>query len=94
MMSRKSGKNIIVGRENFRTIKISDPLISNCNFCNKEGTKYETDQGIVACINCGAEDQNHVPFFSENDFLREAYKAQIARFGAIESTEEPTQIFT
>ena len=81
MMSRKSGKNVIVGREIFRMYKISGS--SKCNFCNEENTKYKTDQGIVACGNCFAEDPNHVPFYEECDFLRTAHKARAGAYGAV-----------
>ena len=56
---------------------------SSCDFCDGK-TKMETDQGIVACTTCGAEDPDPVPFFAECDFLRSARRTRSGAFGATE----------
>ena len=70
--------------------RIFDALRSSaCKVCG-EKTKAETNTGIVACATCGTEDPDYVPFFAENDFVRDAIKARIGGFGAI---EEPMERF-
>ena len=63
-----------------RPIKIFDSI---CDYCDgkTEGTKMETNTGIVACTTCGSEDPDFVPFFEgreESEFLSNAYKARTA----------------
>ena len=36
-----------------------------CEHCGKKAEKIETKQATMACINCGVEDPNHIPFWSE-----------------------------
>ena len=54
-----------------RIIKIHNSV---CEHCDEGKTKAETTQGVVACTTCGAEDPNFVPFISESDLFRDAYK--------------------
>ena len=58
---------------------------SCCVFCG-EKSKAETVQGIRACTTCGAEDPDHVPFYSENEALLNARKARCGGFGAMPET--------
>ena len=47
-------------------VRIINSFKSSCKHCNGK-TKVETDQGIVACDTCFAEDPNFVPFFQETE---------------------------
>ena len=58
-------------------------LESSCVFCGGE-SRVETVQWIVACTTCSAEVPDTIPFYSECDFLRSAYRMRCGAFGATE----------
>ena len=40
--------------------------VDRCEHCGKKAKKIETKQATMACMICGAEDPDHIPFWSQS----------------------------